>query len=86
MTKFGFVTYDIQTPHGLVFIILRYCYYLLRLPLKSLKYKFHLLYDQLTYFDYKEHMLNSTKRIITTTNFMVICPLDHPRKHVVLNQ
>ena len=49
MTKFGFVTYDIQTPHGLVFIILRYCYYLLRLPLKSLKYKFHLLYDQLTY-------------------------------------
>ena len=21
MTKFGFVTYDIQTPHGLVFII-----------------------------------------------------------------
>ena len=46
-----------------------------------MNYRSHLLYDQLTHSNSKEHMSNSTKGIVVATDFMITCPLDHLRGH-----
>ena len=58
-------------------------FHLSRLPLKSLSYRSHLLYDQLTYSNSKEYMSNSTKWITVVIDFMITCHLDHPRGYIV---
>ena len=67
--KLGSVTYyPLYTNSSWIGVrnLVRSCYHLSRLPLKCLSYKFHLLCDQLAYFNSKEHMSNSIKRITTT--------------------
>ena len=61
----------------------RECYHLSRLPFKSLSYKYHLLFDQLIYSNFKEYMSSSTKGIIVVINFMITCCLNHPMEHTV---
>ena len=77
--KLGFVTYY-PLPVGCPWIGV---HNLTRLPLQSLSYKSYLLYDQLTYSNFKEHTSNSTKGIIVAKNFMITCHLDHLRGHIV---
>ena len=62
-----------------VYNLTRQCYHLSKLPLKSLSYKSDLLCDRLTYSNSKEYMSNSTKWIIAIIDFMITCPLDHPK-------
>ena len=85
-TKLEFVTYyplHADSPWTGFRNLTRKCYHLSRLPLKSLSYISYLLRDQLTYSNSKEHMSDFTKGITVTTNFMITCPLDHPRRHTV---
>ena len=84
-TKFGSITYY-QTCK----LFINWCLwsnkvvlYLLRSPFKSLSYISHLLCDQLKCSNFNKHMSNSNKGIIVVTNFIIICPLDHLRGHVV---
>ena len=62
-----------------VYNLTRQCYHLSKLPLKSLSYKSDLLCDRLTYSNSKEYMSNSIKWIIAIIDFMITCPLDHPK-------
>ena len=60
------------------------CWHLLSICLlKDVDWESHLLCNQLTYSNSKEHMSNSTKEITMTIDFMITCPLDHSREHIV---
>ena len=74
-----------DTRYYLLCDLIRKCYHLSRLPLKSLSYKFHLSGDQLTYLNSKEHTLNSTKRITVTIKFYDYISFRSPKRIHCLN-
>ena len=85
-TKLGSMTHyplHAYSPWTDVCKLTRKCYHLSRLPLQSLSYKSHFLCNQLIYSSSKEHMSNSTKGIIVVIDFIIACPLDHPRGHTI---
>ena len=59
------------------------CYQPIKITSQILELQILLLCDQHTCSNSNEHMLNSTKGITTITNFMITCPLNHQRGHVV---
>ena len=82
----GSVTYytlHANSPWTSIHNLKRQYYHLLRLHLKSLCYKSHLLCDEMTYSSSKNHMSNYTKGIIVIIDFMITCPLDHLRRYIV---
>ena len=83
----GSVTYytlHANSPWTSIHNLKRQYYHLLRLPLKSLCYKSHLLYDQLTYSSSeKTYVKFHLRNYYGITNFMITCPLDHLRRYIV---